>query len=163
MRDRGGRVRGTRPYWGWGWGLVSDGDNQRGDPGHPADRGRVSVKGYSLVGTLGENGRVLSARVGDRTVSWERALDEVAERFRRVIDEHGPDAVALYVSGQLLTEDYYVANKLMKGFIGSANIDTNSRLCMSSAVVAHKRACGEDVVPGLYQDPVLRGRAGEAR
>ncbi|MGD7129882.1 molybdopterin oxidoreductase family protein, partial [Ralstonia pseudosolanacearum] len=80
------------------------------------------------------------------------ALDAVAQGFRRIVDEHGPDAVALYVSGQLLTEDYYLANKLMKGFIGSANIDTNSRLCMSSAVAGHKRAFGEDLVPVCYDD-----------
>ncbi|RXS29584.1 molybdopterin-dependent oxidoreductase, partial [Streptococcus pyogenes] len=73
-------------------------------------------------------------------------------QFSRIIDEHGPDAVALYVSGQLLTEDYYVANKLVKGYIGTANIDTNSRLCMSSAVAGHKRAFGEDVVPVDYTD-----------
>ena len=87
---------------------------------------------------------------------------DVASGFTRIIREHGPDAVAFYVSGQLLTEDYYVANKLMKGFIGTANIDTNSRLCMSSAVAGHKRAFGEDVVPGCYEDFELRGphRAG---
>jgi assimilatory nitrate reductase catalytic subunit len=85
-------------------------------------------------------------------VEWDVALDQVAGGFRRVIDEHGPDAVAMYVSGQLLTEDYYVANKLMKGYIGSANIDTNSRLCMSSAVAAHTRAFGEDLVPVDYKD-----------
>ena len=87
-----------------------------------------------------------------REVDWSTALDAVGEGFRRVIDRHGPDAVAFYVSGQLLTEDYYVANKLMKGFIGSANIDTNSRLCMSSAVAAHRRAFGEDLVPVSYED-----------
>ena len=85
-----------------------------------------------------------------------RQLDEwsdaVARGFRESIDRYGPDSVAFYVSGQLLTEDYYVANKLMKGFIGSANIDTNSRLCMSSAVAAHKRAFGEDLVPTTYED-----------
>ena len=80
------------------------------------------------------------------------ALDAVANGFRRVVERDGPDAVAFYVSGQLLTEDYYVANKLMKGFIGSANIDTNSRLCMASAVAGHKRAFGADVVPGCYED-----------
>ena len=69
-----------------------------------------------------------------------------------MVERDGPDAVAFYVSGQLLTEDYYVANKLMKGFIGSANIDTNSRLCMASAVAGHKRAFGADVVPGCYED-----------
>ena len=71
----------------------------------------------------------------------------MADGFRRIIAEHGPDAVAFYVSGQFLTEDYYVANKFMKGYLGAANIDTNSRLCMSSAVTAHKRAFGEDIVP----------------
>ncbi len=72
--------------------------------------------------------------------------------FSDAVAEHGPDAVAFYVSGQLLTEDYYVANKLMKGFIGSANIDTNSRLCMSSSVAGHRRAFGSDTVPGTYED-----------
>ena len=72
--------------------------------------------------------------------------------FAETIAEHGPDAVAFYVSGQMLTEDYYVANKLMKGFIGSANIDTNSRLCMASTVAGHKRAFGTDTVPGVYED-----------
>ena len=76
----------------------------------------------------------------------------MARRFRDTIAEHGPDSVAFYVSGQLLTEDYYVANKLMKGFIGSANIDTNSRLCMASSVAGHRRAFGTDTVPGLYED-----------
>ena len=76
----------------------------------------------------------------------------VARRLSRTIAAHGPDAVAMYVSGQLLTEDYYVANKLMKGFVGSANIDTNSRLCMASSVAGHRRAFGSDTVPGLYED-----------
>ena len=78
-------------------------------------------------------------------ISWRR-------NFSETIAQHGPDSVAFYVSGQLLTEDYYVANKLMKGFIGSANIDTNSRLCMASSVAGHKRAFGADVVPGNYED-----------
>jgi assimilatory nitrate reductase catalytic subunit len=90
--------------------------------------------------------------IGDRRVTWDEALDAVATGFSRVIDRYGPDAVAFYVSGQLLTEDYYVANKLMKGFIGSANIDTNSRLCMASSVAGHKRAFGADMVPGCYED-----------
>ncbi|HID4413475.1 TPA: molybdopterin-dependent oxidoreductase, partial [Klebsiella pneumoniae] len=75
-----------------------------------------------------------------------------AARLRQIIDQHGPQAVAFYASGQLLTEDYYAANKLMKGFIGAANIDTNSRLCMSSAVTGYKRAFGADVVPCSYDD-----------
>jgi assimilatory nitrate reductase catalytic subunit len=90
--------------------------------------------------------------IGERQASWTEAIALVASRFSETIAQHGPDAVAFYVSGQLLTEDYYAANKLMKGFIGSGNIDTNSRLCMASAVVAHKLAFGEDVVPGCYED-----------
>ena len=87
-----------------------------------------------------------------RAVDWDTALSTVADGFRRVIERDGPDAVAFYLSGQLLTEDYYVANKLMKGFLGSANVDTNSRLCMASTVAGHRRAFGEDVVPGCYED-----------
>ncbi|WP_428852768.1 molybdopterin-dependent oxidoreductase [Imbroritus primus] len=132
----------------------------RGDALHPANAGRLCVKGAALGETLGLEERLLAPAMRTRndvmetprTVSWDTALDAVADGFRAVIAEHGPDAVAFYVSGQLLTEDYYVANKLMKGFIGSANIDTNSRLCMSSAVAGHKRAFGEDVVPVCYDD-----------
>ncbi|EKF75184.1 nitrate reductase large subunit [Alcanivorax hongdengensis A-11-3] len=142
----------TCPYCGVGCGINTDGERLSGDNAHPANAGRLCVKGSSVLETLGDQDRLLEPEIQGRTVSWEKALGEVADRFRRVIDQHGPDAVAFYVSGQLLTEDYYVANKLMKGYIGSANIDTNSRLCMSSAVVAHKRAFGEDVVPGCYDD-----------
>ena len=85
-------------------------------------------------------------------VAWSDALDHVAHRFQHIIARDGPDAVAFYLSGQLLTEDYYVANKLMKGFIGSANVDTNSRLCMASSVAGHRRAFGADTVPGCYED-----------
>ncbi|HEU4371989.1 MAG TPA: molybdopterin-dependent oxidoreductase, partial [Telluria sp.] len=127
-----------------------------GDEAHPANGGRLCVKGSALGDTLSLDGRLLHPAVRDggslRQVSWDDALDKVAGGFRDIIAKHGPDAVALYVSGQLLTEDYYVANKLMKGYIGSANIDTNSRLCMSSAVAGHKRAFGEDLVPGCYDD-----------
>ncbi len=142
----------TCPYCGVGCGIKTDGITLQGDTQHPANAGRLCVKGSSVLETLGDQDRLLQPQVNGEGVSWDRALDEVADRFRRIVEEHGPDAVAFYVSGQLLTEDYYVANKLMKGFIGSANIDTNSRLCMSSAVVAHKRAFGEDVVPGCYED-----------
>lgn len=85
-------------------------------------------------------------------VSWGDALDHVSNRLQHIIAKHGKDAVAFYLSGQLLTEDYYVANKLMKGFIGSANVDTNSRLCMASSVAGHRRAFGSDTVPGNYED-----------
>ncbi|MDP1903892.1 MAG: molybdopterin-dependent oxidoreductase [Pseudomonadota bacterium] len=124
----------------------------RGDPEHPANFGRLCSKGAALAETLSLEDRLLHPEIGGRQVTWDDALDTVAQRFQQVIAEHGPDAVAFYVSGQLLTEDYYVANKLMKGFIGSGNIDTNSRLCMSSAVVGHKRAFGSDTVPGCYED-----------
>jgi assimilatory nitrate reductase catalytic subunit len=150
-------VRTTCPYCGVGCGLVvepgEDGRYRvRGDRSHPANLGRVCSKGAALGETVGLEGRLLHPVVDGVQTGWDRALDAVAGRFRAVIDAHGPDAVAFYVSGQLLTEDYYVANKLMKGFIGSANIDTNSRLCMASAVAAYKRAFGSDSVPNSYED-----------
>lgn len=123
-----------------------------GDPDHPANFGRLCSKGSALAEVLSPEGRLLYPSVNAKRVSWAEAIGEAASRFRAVIEAHGPNAVAFYVSGQLLTEDYYVANKLMKGFIGSANIDTNSRLCMASSVAGHKRAFGEDIVPGTYED-----------
>ncbi|WP_051234537.1 nitrate reductase [Marinimicrobium agarilyticum] len=123
-----------------------------GDPEHPANYGRLCSKGMALGETVGETGRLLHPKVDGRQTSWNEALQRVAEGFIDTIVKHGPDAVAFYVSGQLLTEDYYLANKLMKGFIGSGNIDTNSRLCMSSSVAGHKRAFGSDTVPGCYSD-----------
>ncbi|SDR61820.1 nitrate reductase [Paraburkholderia tuberum] len=156
-------VRTTCPYCGVGCGVRAsarpDGQHDiAGDELHPANFGRLCVKGSALGETIGLDGRLLHPKLREpasgalRPVSWNDALDTVADGFRRIIDQHGPDAVALYVSGQLLTEDYYVANKLMKGYIGSANIDTNSRLCMSSSVAGHKRAFGEDLVPVCYDD-----------
>src|SRR5262245_49128942 len=124
----------------------------RGDEAHPANHGRLCSKGTHLGETVGLEGRLLYPEIGGKRASWDRALTHVAKRFAETVREHGPDSVAFYVSGQLLTEDYYVANKLMKGYIGSANIDTNSRLCMSSAVAGHIRAFGEDVVPASYDD-----------
>ena len=119
---------------------------------HPSNYGRLCSKGSALANTVGLDERMLEPQINGETSSWDEALDFVADGFKKIIDEHGPDAVAFYASGQLLTEDYYVANKLMKGFIGSGNIDTNSRLCMSSSVVGHKRAFGTDTVPGCYED-----------
>jgi assimilatory nitrate reductase catalytic subunit len=124
----------------------------KGDPDHPANQGRLCSKGTALGETVGLGHRLLAPVVDGRETGWDQALQTVADRFSRTIAEHGPDSVAFYVSGQLLTEDYYVANKLMKGFIGSANIDTNSRLCMASTVAGHKRAFGTDTVPGTYED-----------
>ncbi len=149
-------IRTTCPYCGVGCGVVAsprDGAVEiAGDATHPANAGRLCSKGSALGDTLGPEDRLLYPHLGDRRVEWDDALTHVASSFTRIIAEHGPDAVALYVSGQLLTEDYYVANKLMKGYIGTANIDTNSRLCMASAVAGHKRAFGADVVPGCYED-----------
>ena len=124
----------------------------KGDAEHPANFGRLCSKGAALKETLALPDRLLSPTIDGREADWDEALDMIAARFGEIIRTHGSDAVAFYVSGQFLTEDYYVANKLMKGFIGSANIDTNSRLCMASSVAGHIRAFGEDVVPGCYED-----------
>lgn len=118
----------------------------------PANFGRLCVKGAALGETTGLTGRLLHPQVNGETVSWQQALNTAGERLRSIIAQYGPTSVAFYASGQLLTEDYYAANKLMKGFIGAANIDTNSRLCMSSAVTGYKRAFGADVVPCSYED-----------
>ena len=149
-------TRTTCPYCGVGCGVsishMTDGFKIAGDAQHPANSGRLCSKGAALGETLGMDGRLLHPQVRGRRTAWNEALTEVASTFSRLVNERGPDAVAFYVSGQLLTEDYYVANKLMKGFIGSANIDTNSRLCMASAVAGYKRAFGSDTVPNSYED-----------
>ncbi len=147
----------TCPYCGTGCGVdlypMPDGQwLARGNPAHPANLGRLCSKGSNLGETLGLEGRLLQPEVHGRPCDWDTALAAVADGLRQTIERHGPDSVAFYVSGQLLTEDYYVANKLMKGFIGSGNIDTNSRLCMSSSVVGHQRAFGGDIVPACYED-----------
>jgi assimilatory nitrate reductase catalytic subunit len=131
-----------------------------GDPDHPANFGRICSKGAALDETLSLNGRLLhpSVRRSDGTlakISWDAALDNVAGGLISTIARHGPEAVAFYLSGQLLTEDYYVANKLMKGFVGSAHVDTNSRLCMASSVAGHRRVFGSDTVPCTYEDADL--------
>lgn len=154
-------IASTCPYCGTGCGVLARTNTSgvvtvAGDPQHPTNLGRLCVKGAALAETVVPTGRLRfpARRVAGalQRLSWSDALDAVADGFRRIIDQHGPDAVAWYVSGQLLTEDYYVANKLVKGFVGTANIDTNSRLCMSSAVAGHKRAFGEDIVPVSYDD-----------
>ncbi|MEC9369213.1 MAG: molybdopterin-dependent oxidoreductase, partial [Pseudomonadota bacterium] len=149
--------RTTCPYCGVGCGVLATvsetGDvSVAGDPDHPANFGRLCSKGAALGDTLGEDGRLLYPEINGRRASWDEALDLVARQFSQTIAEHGPQSVALYVSGQLLIEDYYVANKLMKGYVGTANIDTNSRLCMASSVAGHRRAFGSDTVPGCYKD-----------
>src|SRR6266550_3534196 len=152
----------TCAYCGVGCGVLARPDGRggaaiSGDPGHPANFGRLCSKGSALGETLGLEDRLLypMIRCSKGTmerVAWSDALDHVAHRFAHIVARDGADAVALYLSGQLLTEDYYVANKLMKGFIGSANVDTNSRLCMASSVAGHRRAFGADTVPGCYED-----------
>jgi len=151
------KIRSTCPYCGVGCGVLltpqTDGGLKvEGDPEHPANFGRLCSKGLALGDTVGPEGRLLAPKVDGETKPWDETLQLVADRFKDTIALHGPDSVAFYVSGQLLTEDYYVANKLMKGFMGSANIDTNSRLCMASTVAGHKRAFGTDTVPGEYED-----------
>ncbi len=152
-----GSVKTTCPYCGVGCGVIAtpepDGSvTIKGDPDHPANFGRLCSKGSALGETLGLEDRLLHPEIDGERVDWDTALDRVASTFRETISQHGPDSVALYVSGQILIEDYYVANKLMKGYVGSANIDTNSRLCMASSVAGHKRAFGSDTVPGTYRD-----------
>ncbi|WP_146346483.1 nitrate reductase [Phaeobacter marinintestinus] len=146
-------VKTACPYCGVGCGVLAKADGTvSGDPDHPANFGRLCSKGTALGETVSLEGRLLAPRVDGVETGWDPALDLVAERFRAAVEEYGPDSVAFYVSGQLLTEDYYVANKLIKGYIGSANIDTNSRLCMASSVAGHKWAFGSDTVPGQYAD-----------
>ncbi len=157
MPLKAGAVRTTCPYCGVGCGVLAtpkpDGTIAiAGDPEHPANFGRLCSKGAALGETLSLDDRLLHPLINGNRVTWDAALDRVASGFMQTIADYGPDSVAFYVSGQLLTEDYYVANKLMKGFIGSANIDTNSRLCMASSVAGHKRAFGSDTVPGVYED-----------
>ncbi|SPJ30950.1 nitrate reductase [Falsiruegeria mediterranea] len=143
----------TCPYCGVGCGVLAGPDGEIvGDPNHPSNFGKLCSKGSALGETIGLDGRLLRPRIQGVDATWNQALDLVADKFRAAIKEHGPDSVAFYASGQLLTEDYYVANKLMKGYIGAANIDTNSRLCMASSVAGHKRAFGTDTVPGIYAD-----------
>ncbi len=151
-------IQTTCPYCGVGCGisaLVNAAQHQvtiSGDSEHPANFGRLCSKGSALGDTVELKGRLLHPQVYGQKANWDEALNLVADSFLKVIEKYGREAVAFYGSGQLLTEDYYVANKLMKGFIGSGNMDTNSRLCMSSSVAGHKRAFGSDTVPQCYDD-----------
>ncbi len=142
----------TCPYCGVGCGIEISNNKIIGDALHPANSGSLCVKGVALAESLQMPSRLLYPKLREKEVSWQVITDLIAQEIHQAKAEFGPDSVAMYVSGQLLTEDYYVANKLMKGYVGSANIDTNSRLCMSSAVAAHVRAFGEDVVPVNYDD-----------
>ena len=150
-------VRTTCCYCGVGCGVIASCSNNsvfavRGDEKHPVNFGRLCTKGAALHLTTDAGARLLHPEVNRKRASWDEALDYSAQRFRAIIERHGPDAVAFYISGQLLTEDYYVFNKLAKGLIGTNNIDTNSRLCMSSAVAAYKMSLGADAPPCAYED-----------
>jgi assimilatory nitrate reductase catalytic subunit len=160
-------TKSTCPYCGVGCGVIIESNaNQitgvRGDPDHPANFGRLCTKGSTLHLTassavtqqtrLLQPMRRLQRGEKPQAVTWDTALNLAANKFTQVIRDHGPDAVGFYVSGQLLTEDYYVFNKLAKGLIGTNNIDTNSRLCMSSAVAGYKQTLGADAPPACYDD-----------
>jgi ferredoxin-nitrate reductase len=151
-------------YCGVGCGMMISKDKRgnikvEGDADHPVNKGMLCSKGMNLHYTvMDQSDRLLYPEIrlkrnepGQR-VSWDTSLDQVASTFKSIINEHGPDAVGFYVSGQCLTEEYYIVNKLVKGFLGTNNIDTNSRLCMSSAVAAYKMSLGEDAVPISYED-----------
>ena len=160
-------TKSTCPYCGVGCGVIIESDGAqitgvRGDPDHPANFGKLCTKGSTLALTASApitlQTRLLQPMRREhrgekaKPVSWEGALDFAATSFAQIIAEHGPDAVGFYISGQLLTEDYYVFNKLVKGQIGTNNIDTNSRLCMSSAVAGYKQTLGADAPPTCYDD-----------
>ncbi|MET0441059.1 MAG: molybdopterin-dependent oxidoreductase [Casimicrobiaceae bacterium] len=159
-------TKSTCPYCGVGCGVVIEHDDAtikgvRGDPDHPANHGALCTKGRSLHLTatpvaLTTRARhpLVRARKGAAftRAPWDATLDTLADRFAECIRKHGPDSVAFYISGQLLTEDYYVFNKLAKGLIGTNNVDTNSRLCMSSAVAGYKATLGADAPPACYDD-----------
>ncbi|HEX3140135.1 MAG TPA: molybdopterin-dependent oxidoreductase, partial [Rhizobacter sp.] len=160
-------TRTTCPYCGVGCGVIVESDGLqitgvRGDPEHPANFGRLCTKGSTLHHTAAKpitlQARLLqpahraSRQSAPQPRSWNAALTLAADKFAQVIAEHGPDAVGFYISGQLLTEDYYVFNKLAKGLIGTNNVDTNSRLCMSSAVAGYKATLGADAPPACYDD-----------
>ena len=160
-------TKSTCPYCGVGCGVIIESDGHhitgvRGDPQHPANLGRLCTKGSTLALTasaaitqqtrLLQPLRRLQRHDPATPVSWDDALDTAANGLARIITEHGPDALGIYVSGQLLTEDYYAFNKLAKGLIGTNNIDSNSRLCMSSAVAGYKMTLGMDAPPTCYDD-----------
>lgn len=151
-------------YCGVGCGIVVHKDalgriSVEGDKDHPVNKGMLCSKGMNLHYTVNDSSdRLLYPEIRyaknqpRQRVSWDVALERTAAVFKSLIQKYGPDSVAFYASGQCLTEEYYVVNKLIKGFIGSNNIDTNSRLCMSSAVVGYKMSLGEDSVPVSYED-----------
>ncbi|HNB47485.1 MAG TPA: molybdopterin-dependent oxidoreductase, partial [Burkholderiaceae bacterium] len=163
-------TKSTCCYCGVGCGVVIEHEagritGVRGDPDHPANFGRLCTKGSTLHLTatpaINRQARLLQPlrrwRRGEapRPLDWDAALDFAAERLAAIHATHGADAIGVYVSGQLLTEDYYVFNKFVKGLLGTNHIDTNSRLCMSSAVAGYKATLGADAPPCSYEDLAL--------
>ena len=163
-------TRSTCCYCGVGCGVIIESEGAqitgvRGDPDHPANFGRLCSKGSTLHLTAAAHvtaqTRLLEPQFrplrggAAAPIGWDNALELAADRFARIVRSDGPDAVGFYLSGQLLTEDYYVFNKLCKGLIGSNNVDTNSRLCMSSAVAGYKATLGSDAPPNCYDDLAL--------
>ncbi len=151
------RVATTCCFCGVGCGVVATAHKHgvfsvKGDAAHPANFGQLCTKGAALALSTDAGARLLYPEVNGERRTWDQALDHAAAEFRRIIAMHGPDAVAFYISGQLLTEDYYVFNKLAKGLVGTNNVDTNSRLCMSSAVAGYKQSLGADAPPCAYED-----------
>src|SRR5690242_15425766 len=158
------KLTSTCCYCGVGCGVVINKEKNgtislEGNKDYPVNKGMLCSKGMNLHYTVNDRSdRLLYPQMPyNRSmplerVSWDDALDRAAAVFKTLINKYGPDSVAFYASGQCLTEEYYVVNKLMKGFIGSNNIDTNSRLCMSSAVAGYKMSLGEDSVPVSYDD-----------
>jgi assimilatory nitrate reductase catalytic subunit len=151
------QVATTCCFCGVGCGVIASASNNtvnivKGDPSHPANHGRLCTKGAALPLSMDPGARLLHPLVNGEPATWAQALDLAARKFGEIIAAHGPDAVAFYISGQLLTEDYYVFNKLAKGLIGTNNVDTNSRLCMSSAVAGYKMSLGADAPPCAYED-----------
>lgn len=155
--ERPGSVKTTCPYCGVGCGVIATPDAKggaeiAGDPVHPSNHGKLCVKGAALGETLALDGRLLHPMIHGQRATWNQATGFVANGLRTIIEKHGPQSVAFYLSGQLLTEDYYIANKFAKGFLGTPHVDTNSRLCMASSVAGHRRAFGADTVPNAYDD-----------
>ena len=157
----------TCPYCGVGCGVIIESEGAqitgvRGDPAHPANFGRLCTKGSTLhltaSPTLAQHTRLLQPMqrvqrgAPAQAIDWSQALDMASSRLTQIVQSHGAEAVGFYISGQLLTEDYYVFNKLVKGLLGTNNIDSNSRLCMSSAVAGYKMTLGADAPPACYDD-----------
>lgn len=149
-------IKTTCPYCGVGCGVLARTAGGQvdieGDRHHPANFGRLCSKGSALGLTLAPETRLLEPSIRGQQATWLEATQFIAREFTRIRAQYGPESIAFYLSGQLLTEDYYVANKLAKGFLGTPHVDTNSRLCMASSVAGHRRAFGADIVPGCYED-----------